>query len=160
MKAEVEPAAKIDRLEENLRKRVKEVRRKGSRLIVETESIEKLEKTPGIKSFTVNGEKHEGLGGEPVDEQVYARIETKEDAVKALIATLEGYNLVVLNTERQWDLRRLREYNPDIKHLKQDQPEEFLGIEKTISDIEGLEKVDIGLEEEDDIPLIYQEMLT
>lgn len=161
MKAKISPTEDIDRLQENLEKRVKEVEKESNKLIAEIEGAELLERVPGIESFEVDGEEREGLGGKPVKEEAYARIETKQDVVKAFLATLEGYDLRVLNTERNWDLRNLRQYNPDIKHLKFDSSREFLEIEKTVSDVENAEKVDIEMPEtEEEVEVIYREMLT
>lgn len=160
MKVEVKPTEKIHRLKENLEKRVQSAEIKDGKLVVETEKIDTIENAPGVEEFTVDGETHPGLKGRPVQEEAYARIESREDAVKALLATVQGYNLVVLQTERDWDLRNLKKYNPDIKQLKSDEPVEELGIEKTITDIEGLEKVEIEMPDEDEEELIYREMLT
>lgn len=162
MKVEIKPTQDIQQLKDNLEKRVEDAEVEDDKLVVETEKVETVEKTPGIKEFEVEGEdeSHPGLKGKPVQEEAYAKIESREDSVKALLATVQGYNLVVLNTDRQWDLKNLKKYNPDIKELKSDEPVEALGIEKTISDIEGLEKVGIDMPEEDEEELIYREMLT
>ncbi len=157
MKAEVKPVSKPETLKENLEKRVETVETDNSSLVVELEKPELLERTPGVESFTVNGETREGLGGKPVDEEAYIRIDSREDAVKAFLATVKGYDLRVLNSGRDWDLRQLRRYNPDIKHLKFDEPKEVLGIEKSVN-VPGMEKISIELPE--DSELIYREMLT
>lgn len=161
MKAEIKPTGKIDRLKENLERRVESIKKKDGKLLVELEKPELLERTPGIESFQIDGEETEGLEGSPVEEQVYAKIESKRDAVKALLATIKGYDLRILNTSNDWDLRQLKKYNPDIKHLKFDFPKEFLDIEKSISDVEGKEKIEIEMPEtEEEVKEIYQEMLT
>lgn len=160
MKARVNPTEKVERLKENLEKRVEAVKQEENSLVVETDSLETLRKTPGIENFVYKGEDEKGLQGKPVQEPAYAKLETREDAVKAFLATVQGYDLRILNTSREWDLRKLREYNPDIKHLKLDRPREELGIEKTISELEGVEKVSIELPGEDETELIYREMLT
>jgi hypothetical protein len=113
-----------------------------------------------VKEFEYDGETHPGLKGRPVQEEAYAKIESRTDAVKALLATVQGYSLVVLNTDRQWDLKNLKKYNPDIKELKEDEPVEALEIEKTVSDIEGPEKIEIEMPDEDEEEIIYREMLT
>lgn len=162
MKVEIKPTQDIQQLKENLEKGVEESELEDDKLVVEIEDIETVEKTPGIKEFEIEGEDETqpGLKGRPVQEEAYTKIESREDAVRALLATVQGYNLVVLNTDRQWDLKNLKKYNPDIKELKSDKPVEALDIEKTISDIEGLEKVEIEMPEEDEEELIYREMLT
>jgi len=157
MKAEIKPVAEPEKLKENLEKRVKKIEVDDNILKAEVEDPEILERTPGIESFTVEDQEYEGLGGKPVDEEAYIRIESREDAVKALLATINGYDLRVLNSGRDWDLRKLKQYNPDIKHLKFDEPKEILGIEKSVN-VEGMEKIDIDMPEEAD--LIYREMLT
>lgn len=160
MKVEIKPTEDIHRLKENLEKRVQEAEIEDGKLIVETEEIETVEKTPGVEEYTVEGETHPGLKGRPVQEEAYAKIESREDAVRALLATVQGYNLIVLDTDREWDLRKLKNYNPDIKELKSDEPVEELSIERSVSDIEGTEKVDIEMPDEEESELIYREMLT
>ena len=160
MKAEIKPTENGERLRENLEKQVQEIRKDGEKLEVEVEQAEKLSRVPGVESYIIDGEKRQGLGGKPVREEAYAVLESKEDAVKALLATIEGYNLVILDTEREWDLRKLRKYNPEIIQLKHDEPKEELGIEKAVSEIDGKEKIDIEMPEEEEVELIYREMLT
>lgn len=164
MELVVTPSQNPERLAENLEKRVEKVEVNGEKLIVETDEPEILERTPGVKKFEVDGEERPGLKGRPVNEEAYALVESKEDAVKALIATTEGYDLRVLNSSRDWDMRNLKKFNPDIKHLKFDSPKKALEIEKTISEIDGsngLKKIDIEMpDEEKEIDLIYKEMLT
>ncbi|MFB6145908.1 MAG: hypothetical protein ABEJ99_05395 [Candidatus Nanohaloarchaea archaeon] len=160
MKVTVNPNGNIEQLKENLEKRVDNIKERDGRLEIETDSLKTIRKTPGIESFEHEGEKEEGLKGKPVSKEVYARIDSEKDAVKALLATIQGYDLRVLNSSREWDLRRLREYNPDIKHLKFDEPREEFGIERSISNVDGVEKVDIEMPGEEEQELIYREMLT
>lgn len=160
MKAKIQPTQNIEQLKENLKKQVQEVDIVDDKLVAEVETITPLENTPGIKSFQVNDTEHKGLKGRPVQEKAYAKIESREDVVRALLATVQGYDLVVLNTERRWDLRQLKKYNPDIKVLNSKEPAEELQIKKTISDIEGLGKIDIEMPDEEELNLIYHEMLT
>lgn len=160
MKAEIKPTEKIDQLRENLEKRVEKAEIKGEKIEVEVENIEKLRRIPGIDSFRVGEEEHEGMKGHPIDEMAYIRLENREDAVRAFLATVQGWNLVALETDRKWDLKQLRKYNPDIKKLKSSEPVEELGIEKTVSDIEELEKVEIEMPDEEEKEIIYREMLT
>lgn len=161
MKAKITPTENIHQLKENLEKRVNEVEIKEEIIEVEVDEKEVLERVPGIKSFEVVGsETHKGLKGKPVDELAYTRLESREDAVRAFLATVQGWNLTVLETDREWDLRQLRKYNPDIKKLKSEEPIEELGIQKSITEIEGKEKVEIEMPEKDKQELIYREMLT
>ncbi|PSH01843.1 MAG: hypothetical protein BRC26_02870 [Nanohaloarchaea archaeon QH_8_44_6] len=159
MKIEIKPTEKIQLMKEQLEKRKGNAQIKGEKIVIEAENTEFLEKTPGIEEYTVEGETTEGLKGRPLQEQAYIRIEDREDAVKALLATMNGYDLVVLNSDRKWDLRKLREYNPGIKQLKTDEPKEFLDIEQAIGDIEGLKQVEIEVSDEER-DLVYREMLT
>lgn len=159
MEVKVVASENPEKLVENLEKRVDSVHQDGDNIEVETSDPEKLSKVPGIETYSYEGEEHPGLKGRPVQEQAYARIETREDAVRALLATIDGYDLRVLDTGREWDLRQLKKYNPDIKHLKFSEPRDFLGIELSISDLEGVEKVDVEMPSEK-VELIYREMLT
>lgn len=159
MEIKVKPTEKIQLLKEELENRKGNAEIQGENVVVEAETTEFLEKIPGVEEYTAEGETTEGLKGRPLQEQAYIRIEDREDAVKALLATMDGYDLVVLNSDREWDLRKLREYNPGIKQLKTDEPKEVLGIEKAVGGIEGLEEVDIEVSEEE-VELVYREMLT
>jgi hypothetical protein len=159
MKIKVKPTEKIDLLKEEIDRRKGNAEIEDGEVIVEAEDKSFLEKIPGVEEYTAEGETEEGLKGRPIQEQAYTRIESREDAVKALLATMDGYDLVVLNSEREWDLRKLKEYNPDIKHLKRDEPVEELEVEKAVGDFEGLEKVGIEISEEE-VELVYSQMLT
>ncbi|MFB6209083.1 MAG: hypothetical protein ABEJ56_02995 [Candidatus Nanohaloarchaea archaeon] len=160
MEAEVDPGGRIEILLENLEKRVEKVEIEEGRLKVEAEDVSVLERTPGVESFTVEEEKRSGIGGKPVEEMAFTRIESREDAVRAFLATVEGYNLVVLETERIWDLRQLRRYNPDIKHLKSSDPVEELGIERCVGEVEGKKKIGIEMPDKSKVEKIYREKLT
>ena len=131
---------------------------------METDEPEIIERTPGVEKFEKDGEEEPGLKGRPVQEEAYAKVESKKDAVKALIATTEGYDLRVLNSNREWDMRNLKKYNPNMKHLKFDSPKKTLGIEKTISELEDseeVEKIEIELPDDpEELEIIYREMLT
>ena len=157
MKVKITPTEQKEQLAENLERRVKNVEVKEKSIKVETDEPEKLGKVPGIESFSFEGETYEGLQGKPVEKEAYAKIESREDAVKALLATIEGYDLRVIDTDREWDLRRLREFNPDIKQLNK--PSESLNVKYTISELEIAKKVDIETPEEE-IEKIYRELLT
>lgn len=157
MKAEITATEQVERLAENLEKRVEEIVSRGP-LVVEVENRELLSRVPGIESYTLDGETEEGLGGKPVKEQVYARIESRRDAAEAFLATVAGYDLRVLDTSREWDYRNLKRYNPDIKHLKFEEPRKELEIDKALFDAPGLEKVEIELAD-GDVKRVYQKML-
>ncbi len=159
MKVEVKASGDREKLAENLEERVESVRREGDLITVETENPELLSKVPGIESYSYEGKEHPGLKGHPVQEQAYARLETRKDAVTALLATVEGYDLRILDTSREWDLRQLKKYNPDIKHLKFSSPKDFLEIEKATFEAEGLAKIEVEVPEEK-VETIYREMLT
>lgn len=160
MKIEIFPTEKPEQLAENLEKRVEKVEIEGGTLEVEADRTEFLEIVPGVEKFKAEGEVHESIGGSPVDEQVYARIESKEDAVKCLLATIEGFNVVVLETEREWDLRKLKDFNPDIKQLKTEEPVEELDIEYALFNSDNLEKINVEMPGDEEVLKIYREMLT
>lgn len=158
MKVTVKPTQDPETLRNNLEKRAESVSVKEDRLEVEIpeEDLEILERTPGVKSFTAHGETTEGLKGRPVQEEAYARIESRRDLARAVTATIQGYDLKVLNTERQWDLKALRRFNPDVKHLKHDTPVKALDIQKTL-DREDDEREYVGPElAEEDVEAVYR----
>ncbi|MFB6114938.1 MAG: hypothetical protein ABEK04_01495 [Candidatus Nanohalobium sp.] len=159
MEIKVKPTEKIQLLKQQIENRKGNAEIQDGEVVVEAESTEFLEKMPGVEEYRAEGETVEGLKGRPVQEKAYIRIEDREDAVKALLATLDGYDLVVLNSERDWDVRRLKKYNPDIKQLKSDDPVDFLEIEKGIGSFEGLEEIEIEVSEEE-IDFVYREMLS
>lgn len=160
MNIQITPTEKPGQVKDNLKKRAEEIEvTESGKVIVEIEKEETVAKTPGIDTYTVEEEEKEGLKGRPVQEKAYAELESKEDAVKALLATINGYNLIVLNSGRDWDLRQLRKYNPSIIELKNDEPKEELGVEKALFQDEELEKVGVPMEEVN-VPQVYQEMLT
>ncbi|MFB6200059.1 MAG: hypothetical protein ABEJ83_04215 [Candidatus Nanohaloarchaea archaeon] len=163
MKAKITPTEKIQTLKQNLEKHVEQIEAKNGELIVETENPEKLDRTPGIKKYTTEENEKTGLKGSPIDKQAYIKIENRKDAVKAFLATRQGYDLRVLDTGREWDLRQLKKYNPDIKHLKTGEPREYLGINnfigKTKADFVKQVEVDTP-EDQEQIRKIYREYLT
>jgi hypothetical protein len=160
MNIQITPTEKPEQVKDNLEKRSEEIEvTETGKVIVEIEKEETVAKTPGIDTYKVEEEEKEGLKGRPVQEKAYAKLENKEDAVKALLATINGYNLIILNSGSDWDLRQLRKYNPDIIELKNDEPKEELGVEKALFEDEELEKVEVPMEEVN-VPQVYQEMLT
>ncbi|MFT4869154.1 MAG: hypothetical protein ACI83Q_000778 [Colwellia polaris] len=159
MKIEITPTQQPEKLRDNLEKTADRIELGEDKIKVEVEKEETVAKTPGIEKYTVEGEEKQGLKGRPVQEKAYAELETREDAVKALLATINGYNLVILNSGRDWDLRQLRKYNPAIIELKNNEPKEELGIEKALFESENTEKVEVPMEEVE-IPVVYREMMT
>ncbi|MFB6159300.1 MAG: hypothetical protein ABEJ95_06630 [Candidatus Nanohalobium sp.] len=149
MKAEVKPTEKKKRLVEYLKPRHSEVTRKNDKIIVKTEEPEKLARTPGIEEYTVEEETKDGLGGKPIHREAFTQVETRIDAAKAFLATVNGYTLYI-STNREWDLRQLKKYNSEIKQ----------------ADRKLVEKLDINeLEQETELPqekldAIYREFLT
>lgn len=153
MKAEIRPTEKISVLKENLRPRVEKIEQKDSKIIVEAQELEFLEKVPGIKEYILDEEERKGLGGSPINEKAYININSKEDVAKAFLATASGYDLVVTNCSRDWDLKMLRRFNPSIKEVSQ--PDEVFGIEKAVN-LDGYEDIGIELDEEDVEPVYHK----
>lgn len=151
MEARVKPTQDVEILEENLEARELETAVKNEEIIVEASEgkLEKvLDSTPGIEEYSVNGEEFEGLKGRPVQEKVYAKLKTDKDIAEAFIATVEGYNLVVLGGGVDWHLRMLKKYNPDIRQLSSGRDELF-DIEKSLMDEGPEEKIEYDLSEEE-----------
>lgn len=69
MKAEIKPTEKIEKLEENLKPRVKSIEKKSGKLHIQASELDFLERVPGIKEYSINGEQWKGMGGSPVDEK-------------------------------------------------------------------------------------------
>lgn len=147
MEVEIKPTQDSEKLAENLEKRVDSVKEVEGVLKAEIgqENIDILERTPGVKSFTKNNEEVQGVKGRPVQEEAYTHIESRKDFAEALLATIQGYDLRVLQTGREWDLKLLRRFNPDIKQLKHDEPPEILDIDKTL-DSDDEEREYVGYE--------------
>ena len=157
MKAEIKPAKDPEKLLHNISKRVKSADLEDGKIIVEIseEKLDMIERTPGVESFEAKGETISGLKGRPIQEDAYAKLETREDFAKAVLATIQGYNLKVLETEREWDMRLLRRFNPDIKQLKHDTPPGILDIDKTLDSSDD-KREDVSPEVSDeDIEMIY-----
>ena len=150
MKAKVKPAEKPGELLEYLKPRTESVEKKGEdEIVVEVENVDKLSRIPGVENYEVDGEKKDGLGGKPIHRKAFFKIEDREDAAKAFLATVEGYTLYV-STEREWDLRVLREYNSEIVQAEKKVAEKL--------DVEELnEEFDLS---KDQLLGIYKEFLT
>ncbi|MFB6192980.1 MAG: hypothetical protein ABEK00_01915 [Candidatus Nanohaloarchaea archaeon] len=149
MKIEIKPTEKPEKLKENLEKRAESVERDGDKVIAKVENPELIEKVPGIDKYWINGEEHEGLKGRPIQEQAYAKIKSRKDLAKAFLATMDGYDLRILETFDEWDLKLLKRFNPDIKEIKSDEPAEALEIEKALFPEEGLQEIEIELDDEE-----------
>jgi hypothetical protein len=129
MKVLIKPTEKPEKLIKHLKPRVEAIERHSSQKIeVETDEETKMDFVPGIEEYTVDGETRQGLGGKPIHREAFMHVEDKKDAAKAFLETREGYKLYI-STEREWDLRLLRRYNPGIIKADREVAEE-LDIEK------------------------------
>lgn len=129
---------------------------------VTKDELNKIEKMPGIDKIKTPEEQIEGLKGRPTQEKAYAKLDTKEEVVKAFLATINGYNLVIINPDRDWDYKILKKYNPQIRRIKTKNENEIiekeLEIEKALFQNQNVEKVDIPVEKQD-IETIYQQLM-
>lgn len=156
MKAEITPTEKPEKLLKNIRPRVKNAEMKKSKIIAEIEDEKELEKIPGIKEYSIDGKTKDGLGGSPIDEKAYIKLNSMEDVAKGFLATASGYDLIVVECNRDWDLRLLRKYNPSIKEVSE--PDEVFQVTKSVN-VEGFE--DIGIEiDEEDVEMVYKQVVT
>ena len=154
MKSEVEPADDPEKLEKNLSERFESAELNDGMIEVKLEEPERLSYVPGVDTYTKEEEERDGVGGRPLDQKAYARLGTREDVVKAFLATVDGYDLVILDSDREWDLKVLRLYNPGIRNLKQSEPADAFEIEKGI-EIDEVD--DIGIEvDEEEVEQVYR----
>ena len=167
IQTKIKPTQDTEKLKQNIETRLKtqtKVEKEEMHLEIPKKQIKTLSRIPGVEKYQTEEQENwePGLKGKPVQKQAYAKIKDKKDLVKALIATQEGYNLILLNTptEFKWDIRFLKKYNPSIKEIKEDQPIEQLKIEKTITPLPGKKLVEIEMPSDQEIEKIYQEMLT
>ena len=158
MKVEIKPTEKPEKLEDNLEKRADNAETREGKVIAEIEDPGLMDRLPGVEKYWMEDEEYEGLKGRPVQEQAYAKINSREDLVKAFLATIDGYDLRILECGDDWDLRVLKRFNPDIKEMNFDEPKEVLGIEKALFEYEGLEEVEIDVSDED-IDIVYEYMM-
>jgi hypothetical protein len=152
MKVEIKPTQDIEVLKQNLKKRVHSIERHGEKLIATMgENAEQtLQRTPGVEEYESEEGVKEGLKGRPVQEQAYARLDSRRDLARAVVATIDGYDLRILDTENKWDLKILRSFNPSVKKLKMEETSDVLGIEYTLDpEDEEQEEVEIDLSEEE-----------
>ena len=155
MEAKIKPTEKIDALVKHLEPRVDSINKNAGKIHVEASELGFLEKVPGIKEFELNGEYNKGLGGSPVEEKAYIKIHSKKDVVEAFLATASGYDLLVTECSRDWDLKLLRRYNPSIKEVSE--PSEVLQVDKSVN-IEGFEELDFDLGDKD-IDAVYRKVV-
>lgn len=152
MEAKVKPTQDVKILRENLEARELETTvKEDDKLIVEASEdklVNVIDTTPGIENYVIDGEEFEGLKGRPVQEKMYARLETDEDVAKAFLATVEGYDLVVLDGGLDWHLRLLKKYNPDIRQLSSGRDDLF-DVEKSLLDKGPEEEIEYELSEEE-----------
>lgn len=150
VEVEIRPTQDAEQLSENLEERVQETKVEDGKVVIQIEedNLGLLERTPGIEEYTVEGETFEGLKGRPVQEKAYVKLEDSRDTAEALLATIEGYDLIVLDTEMEWELKLLRRFNPDIKHLTSGRSEIF-DVEKTLESGTDREKVEYDISDEE-----------
>lgn len=156
MEALITPTEKPEKLLENLRPRVKHAELLKTKVRAEIGGPDQLEKVPGIKEFEIDGEHFKGLGGSPIDQKAYAEIKTKKDVAKAFLATASGFDLVITNCSRDWDLKLLRKFNPSIKEVSE--PSEIFEIDKALN-LEGFDNIDIEIED-DEVDLVYRQVVS
>ncbi|NMJ76550.1 hypothetical protein GLU01_00590 [Nanohaloarchaea archaeon] len=130
MEVEVKPSGDTQLLVDNLSRRIDGAERKNGLIVVETDNPQDLSTIPGVEWYEPrDGQRQSGVGGSCIGEDsAFKRVENRRDAAEALAATLDGFSLVV-RTERRWDLKCLKRFNPDIKNLKSGDPES-LGLQK------------------------------
>jgi len=156
MKVEITATEKPEKLLKNIRPQVQKAELKKTKIIAEIEDEEELEKIPGLKEYVIDGKTSEGLGGSPVDEKAYIKLNSMEDIAKGFLATASGYDLVVIECNREWDLRLLRKYNPSIKEVSE--PSEVFEVSKSVN-VDGFE--DIGIEiDEEDVEMVYKQVVS
>lgn len=152
MDVRVKPTQDIEELRQNLQSRVENTHVEDGEIILETSDRKEvrklLESTPGIESFQIDDETFEGLKGRPVQEKIYARLENDRDVAEAFVATVEGYDLVVLKGGLDWHLRLLKRFNPDIRQLSSGRSSIF-DVEKSLFSEGPEETVEYELSEEE-----------
>jgi hypothetical protein len=150
MEVEVKPSGDPELLVNNLSRRLDGAERKNRLIVVETGNPQDLSTIPGVEWYEPrDSQRHSGVGGSCIGEEepAFKRIESRRDAAEALAATLDGFSLVV-RTERRWDLKCLKRFNPDIKNLKSGDPES-LGFQK-------LEDTDFSPSEQEEVESLYR----
>ncbi|QGA80625.1 hypothetical protein [Candidatus Nanohalobium constans] len=148
MKAKVKPVEKKQALKEYLKPRTENIKEtEDGKLEVEIQEPEKLSKISGVDSYTVDGEEYDGIGGTPIHGKAFAKIESRKDAARAFLATLDGYTLYIVGSNREWDVRSLKQYNSEIIELKSPEVAEKFDFDR---------KVNYG---DEDFPVSEEELL-
>mgnify|MGYP007124899575 FL=1 len=159
MKAEINPSDDSEKLAEILEQRFKSASVQKDTVLARLDDERKdlLERVPGIESFSAKGEATEGIGGRPVDRErtCLARIETDRELAEAVIATIQGYNLLVIETERDWDLRLLRRMNPGIIEIDAEAAE-VLEPENSLNGEKGFPELGIDVKQEERIESVLR----
>jgi len=156
MEATVKPTEKKQELKEYLRPRTETVEEaENGELKVEIEDPGKLSDIPGIKEYKVEDEKFDGIGGTPIHDKAFAKIENRKDAARAFLATLDGYTLYIVGSERFWDIQALKQYNSEIIELKDEETAEAFDFDRKVN--YGEEDFDVS---ETELLKIYMEFLT
>jgi hypothetical protein len=147
----IKPTEKPGKLIEYLKPRVKQVQEREKDWIkIKTSEKEKIGRIPGIEKYRTDEEIFEGLRGKPIHREAFYQIKNREDAAKAFLATVEGYTLYI-ETEREWDLRRLKKYNSEIVQTERKVAEE-LGMKELEENFEEVSRKELLA--------IYDEFLT
>lgn len=161
IKVTIKPTQDEEVMKKNLEKRGYEPN-ENLEIQITRDNLNKIERMPGIDKIITPEEQIEGLKGRPTQEKAYAKLNTKEQVVKAFLATINGYNLVIINPDRDWDYKILKKYNPQIRRIKTQDINEIiekeLEIEKSLFQNPNVEKIDVPVEEKD-IETIYQELM-
>jgi hypothetical protein len=149
MKVKVKPSGDPELLVDNLSRRFDGAEREGGTIMVETDNPQDLYMIPGVEWYEPEDDPRQtGVGGRCIGEEgpAFKRIESRRDAAESLAATLDGFSLVV-RTERRWDLKCLKRFNPDIKNLKSGDPD-ALGLKR-------LGDTDFSSPEQEEIEELY-----
>jgi len=157
MQAKITPTKNKKDLKKYLKPRTDKIEETENGLKAELEEPGKLSCIPGIEKYTVEGEEYPGIGGTPINgTKALVKIENRKDAARAFLTTLDGYTVYILNSNRFWDVQKLKEYNSEIVEIKDRETAEIFNFDK---------KVNFGEEHdfevsEKELLKIYMEFLT
>lgn len=157
--ARVKASEDPKKLAENLGRRFDSSELEGPEIEVELEDPEKLAEVPGVAEFRYGDERKDGLGGKPTSKLAAAKLESRRDAVNCFLAILKGFSLVVIDSDREWDLRQLRRYDPDLKRVSGENVEEFLEVENSVN-VEGFEQLEYENLDAGEMEELYNRYLT
>lgn len=156
MKATVKPAKNIENLRQYLKPRTENIKQlEENQLQVELDEPGKLSDIPGIENYKVKEETFEGIGGTPINQKALAKIDNRKDAARAFLATLNGYTLYIVGSERFWDVQALKKYNSEIIELKDEKTAEVFNFDRKVN--YGQEQFDVS---ETQLLKIYMKFLT